>query len=382
MTPKERYIAALTFGNPDKFPLNPGWPREHTLRRWVTEGLPAEFEASAGDAISYVIHELLGIPDEDVGIDPGLNVDFRMIPWFKEEVLEHKNGHYIVRDWMGAITEISDEFDYTYIRTPKDFVTRKWHKFPVENREDWEKMKERFDAMTPERVPADIAEIGQKLRDYKDATTIHINGPFWQLREFMGMENLCMAFLDDPELVRDMIGYWCDFAYRIMAERVLPYAVPTAMHFSEDMAYKAHSMISPAMTREFLMPCYLKWIDLFNQYNIPVINMDSDGYIEELIPIWIESGIHVCEPIEVAAGNDIVHFREKFGTKMVYCGGIDKRAIAAGGEVMRAEVMRVVPPLLKQGGFIPSCDHGVPHDISFPNFVEYTRLLAQLTGWL
>ena len=39
---------------------------------------------------------------------------------------------------MGAITEISDEFDYTYIRAAKDFVTRKWHRFPVQSRQDWE----------------------------------------------------------------------------------------------------------------------------------------------------------------------------------------------------------------------------------------------------
>jgi len=45
-------------------------------------------------------------------------------------------------------------------------------------------------------------------------------------------------------------------------------------------------------------------------------------------------------------------------------------------------VMRVVPPLLEEGGLIPSCDHGVPHDISWPNFVEYARLLARQTGWL
>ena len=178
MTSKERYVATMTFGNPDKVPLIPGAPREHTLRRWVTEGLPEKFEHDSVGAVSYVIHDLLNIPDEDVGVNPGLNINFRMIPWFKEEVLEHKNGHYIVRDWMGAITEISDEFDYSYIRTAKDFVTRKWHKFPVENREDWEKMKERFDAMTPERVPANIVEIGKKIKDYKDVTTIYINGPF------------------------------------------------------------------------------------------------------------------------------------------------------------------------------------------------------------
>jgi hypothetical protein len=31
---------------------------------------------------------------------------------------------------------------------------------------------------------------------------------------------------------------------------------------------------------------------------------------------------------------------------------------------------------------LPTCDHGVPPDVSWPNFIEYTRRLAQLTGWL
>ena len=110
--------------------------------------------------------------------------------------------------------------------------------------------------------------------------------------------------------------------------------------------------------------------------------MDSDGYVEELIPIWIDAGMNACEPMEVAAGNDIVRYREKFGKQMAYIGGIDKRALARGGDEMRKEVMRVVPPLLKDGGFIPSCDHGVPSDVSYRDFIEYTRLLAQMTGWL
>jgi hypothetical protein len=110
--------------------------------------------------------------------------------------------------------------------------------------------------------------------------------------------------------------------------------------------------------------------------------MDSDGYIGELIPLWIEAGINVCTPMEVAAGNDLVEYRRRFGKRMAYSGGIDKRAIAKGGDVMRAEVMRTVPPLLDGGGYIPGCDHGVPPDIAWPDFVEYARLIAELTGWL
>ena len=86
--------------------------------------------------------------------------------------------------------------------------------------------------------------------------------------------------------------------------------------------------------------------------------------------------------MEVAAYNDIVECRRIHGKQMAYHGGIDKRAIAKGGDVIKRELERVIPPLLKDGGFIPSCDHGVPHDISWDNFVEYSRLLAEYTGWL
>ena len=35
--------------------------------------------------------------------------------------------------------------------------------------------------------------------------------------------------------------------------------------------------------------------------------VDSDGCIAQLIPVWMEAGVHATIPIEVAAGNDIAH---------------------------------------------------------------------------
>jgi uroporphyrinogen decarboxylase len=108
--------------------------------------------------------------------------------------------------------------------------------------------------------------------------------------------------------------------------------------------------------------------------------VDSDGYVGDLIPIWIESGFDGNTPMEVAAGNDLPAFRRQYGTKMVYRGGVDKRAMAKGGKVLRAEIDRLAPAI-RSGGVIPSCDHGIPADVSWPNFVEYCRLLAEVTGW-
>jgi hypothetical protein len=378
MNNRQRFRETILFGNPDKVPLNPGGPRESTLRAWYEQGLPRDV-----NWMDYLLHMIGVEPESHKHQYVDLGVSFRMIPTFEEKILEHKNGHYIVQDWMGAITEISDEFDYTYIRTAKDFVTRKWHKFPIQNRDDWDAMKERYKVDTVGRFPDDFEERCQVVSspDYDHVVTFRFNGPFWQLREWLGFENLCIMMIEDPEFIEEMIDFWTDFASQTMS-RILQQAAVDCVGICEDMAYKAHSMISPAMTRRFLQPSYNRWVKEIKSKDCPIIDMDSDGYIGELIPIWIESGINCCDPIEVAAGNDILEYRRRFGRQMAYRGGIDKRALAKGGQVMRDEIMRIVPPLIEGGGYIPGCDHGVPPDISWNNFVEYTKLLAELTGWL
>ena len=377
MTSRERFLETVLFGKPDKIPFSPGGPRESTIERWHQEGLPKN------KSYMGALYEILGIQPDPPSKGPryGINVSFRMMPTFEEKVLEHKDGHYVVQDWMGAITEISDKYDYTYIRSAKDFVTRKWHRFPVQTREEWEGMKKRFNPREPGRHDKDLVGHCKAMKDRDYVVGFGFNGPFWQIREWVGMENLCVMMLDDPEFVQDMVDFWIDFVSKTM-EPILDNVAVDHVLISEDMAYKAHSMISPKMTRQFLLPAYKRWSSELRSSGCPIFYMDSDGYVGELIPIWIEGGINYSGPNEVAAENDVVEFRRMFGKKMAYNGSIDKRAIAKGGKVLVQEMERVIPPLLKDGGFIPGCDHGVPPDISWQNFIEYSRLLAKMTGWL
>jgi len=327
------------------------------------------------------LYETLGItPDRPSSPAVGLGVSFRMIPQFEEKVLEHRDGHYVVQDWMGAIVEISDQYDYTYLRHAKDFVTRKWHKFPVETREDWQAMKRRYAVDSPGRFPHDFEERCERNRERDTPLGISFNGPFWQMREWCGFEGLCLKMVEEPDFVAEMAAFWADFVSATL-KPIVERVTLDFVSISEDMAFKEHSMISPAMARRFLLPAYQRWSDLLRRSGCEIIDMDSDGKVEELIPVWLEAGINVCDPVEVAAGNDIVAYRRTFGHRMAFRGGVDKRAIAAGGEVIEAELERV-RPVAEDGGYIPGCDHGVPPDISWPNFVHYSRLLARLTGWL
>ncbi len=375
MNERERYLAVLTFQRPDRIPMRTMGPRESTIRRWRSEGLPAGV-----DWFDTLCNELGIVYDHPTAprVSPGVN--FRMVPTFEEKVLEHTDGHYIVQDWMGNVTEISDEYDYTYIRSARDFVTRKWHKFPVENRDDWEKMKARYDVDAPGRFMEGFEQQVEEYQQRDFPVGIHFNGPFWQLREWCGFEPLCMMFIDQPDLVRDMCTFWGEYVAEIL-QRVLPRVQVDHVHTSEDMAYKEKPMIGPGMTDEFLMPCYDLWMELARQNDVPLFGIDSDGRVDELIPVWIDHGINFTDPMEVAAGNDIVAYRKRFGTKMAFKGGVDKRAMATGGTVLRGEIDRVCS-IIDGGGYIPGCDHGVPHDVSLENYLETVRLLAEKTGWL
>ena len=176
-----------------------------------------------------------------------------------------------------------------------------------------------------------------------------------------------------------MAAFWTEFV-AAMLQRIFDRIIPDSIHISEDMAYKAHSMISPAMTLRYCVPSWKRWSGLAAEAGCPLVEMDSDGCVEELIPLWIQSGIRCTDPVEVAAHNDIVSFRRTFGHQMAYRGGIDKRAMAKGGNALVDEMNRVAP-VVRDGGYIPGCDHGIPSDVSWQNIIQYVRLLGEMTGW-
>jgi Uroporphyrinogen decarboxylase (URO-D) len=374
---RDLFRQALLFGKPARIPLVPGGGRKSTRERWHKEGLPENVEPWEITEFAYrTAGGTFSLPDAG----PGFRFDHRMMPQFEEKVIERKETSQIVQDWKGNICEIGNEFTLEHLRSAIDFVTRRWIKCPVEGIEDWEGMKVRYDASDASRLPENPQEAGKAAMDGAGFVSVHVNGPFWQLREWCGFENLCMYFYDKPKLIAEMLEFWKEYISNIL-ETVYEYCTPDMIHLSEDMAYKSFSMISPTMVREHLLPLYRHWGDIVRSHDTPIYAMDSDGFIGELIPIWMEAGINCCDPIEVAAGNDIVAFREEFGKEMAYCGGVDKRAMAKGGKVIEEEMKRI-DPVIQDGGYIPGCDHGVPSDVSWPDFVAYVKMLAKATGWL
>jgi uroporphyrinogen decarboxylase len=150
--------------------------------------------------------------------------------------------------------------------------------------------------------------------------------------------------------------------------------------FWEDMAFKTGPLISPKMFRQFMMPRYKVITDLLRSKGVDIIFVDSDGGLNQLIPLWLESGINFFWPLECAAGNDAVELRKKYGHDAILGGNIDKRALLKSRDVIHQEVMSKVPYLLETGGYFPSVDHFVPPDVPFENFVYLINTLREVAG--
>ena len=60
-------------------------------------------------------------------------------------------------------------------------------------------------------------------------------------------------------------------------------------------------------------------------------------------------------------------------------GGFSKRILAAGADAIAAEIDRLAP-LVEEGGFICFCDHRVPPDVSFENYLFYVQRAKEVWG--
>ena len=358
MTPRKRFLACMHFEPVDHVPLWESEPWPSTLRRWQREALGPD-----------------GQPPQFDECDPATTcgVDLWMWPRYEKRVIAEDER---------TITQVTDRGVVTRTLKAPDAESMPEHvEYPVKTRADWEALKTRFDPSDPARWPSDWAERCERWR--REQPMVYLQGEFSPslfgfVRELLGPERTLYAFYDEPELVHDMMESYTDFVVGLLP-RVLDEAPLTAVYFWEDMCYRNGPLISPDMFRRFMIPRYRRVTDFARRKGIDIFFVDSDGDVEELIPLWIEAGINGVYPLEVAAGMDVAKLRREYGRDLLLAGGIDKRVLAQDRQAIDRELARTLP-VAEKGGYIPHLDHGIPHDVPYENFAYYFQRKKAMLG--
>ena len=357
MTERERFLNCLHFQPIDRIPLMDVGVWDETIERWSREGLP-----------KWVTH--FRHIEDYLRMDRSFNVNWleindRLYPYFEPQVLEETETDRVVTDELGVVYR-----QRKHHRTIPHYI-----RFPVENEADYERILPRLDGRSPGRYAADFDEDLRWRRARGEIVGLSFQAFFGFPRELMEVENWCMAFHDQPHLVRRIIADRVQFAKDALA-RVLATGTLDFVQIWEDMAYKTASLISPRLVREFMLPAYVELVSFLRQGGVQLIMVDCDGHVDDLLPIWLEAGIDGCHPCEMAANSDPLELRRRF-PRCALMGGMDKRAIASGRAGIDAELRRL-QPLIQDGAFIPMLDHFVPPDVSFDDFRYYVERRREL----
>ncbi len=379
MSNRERFRAIAKFERPgDLFTWDDFWWGTPVV--WINQGAPPEvkdplsrwkfFHHDHPHWITGIVSGLLEELPYVVGEIEARSYAPPIVPVFEQKVLEEDERTATLVIPAGQTVRVSKD------DPGKMPMYLDW---PVKDRASWDEFKKRLDPHTPERWPSDWDTYVQKINSLDDPVVLQVGGFYGYLREWVGSERILYMFYDDPVLIEDMMEHMLYMETEIIKRALKDIKIDQAT-FWEDMCYKTGPLISPDMVRKFMVPRYKKITELLHSYGVDIIFLDSDGNVNELIPLWLECGINYIWPMEVVAGNDVVALRKKYGKDLIIGGAIDKRALLKGKEAIREEVMSKVPFLLEKGGYFPSIDHEVPPDVTFENYCYYTNTLREVAG--
>ncbi len=370
MTFRERFLNTYHYQPADRIPdMEFGyWAENYAV--WQKQGMP---DWVTDEAAAYRYFNV------DQADSWGLPYDRGMVPAFEEEVLEETDEHRIERRGNGIVAEVPLDGHSTIPR----FI-----EFPVKSRDDFERIKERYDPADPRRYPREdeLPEIRERYAHRTGLSVCSCGGFYGWARDWMGVENTSMIFHDDPDLVHEMFEWMADFVIEIVSRTVEMLAIPDLKidlgTWWEDMCFRGGPLISPAMFREFELPNYKKVTSfLRKEFGCDLNWVDCDGNVNQLAGLFLEGGVNIMFPVEIAAGTDPHALRREYGKDMLFLGAVNKRELSKDRGAIDAELERL-RPLLEDGGLIPHVDHRCPPDVPLDNYKYYREQKQKLVGKL
>ena len=359
MTPRERFLATVAFEPVDRpFRQDTIGYWTETIARWHGEGLPPEVD----NELAALLH--FGI-DMQLPISFGWHEHPGFVPLFEEEVLDQGDRYTIKRDGSGNVIKVF---------TDGSSALPGFLEPPVKDRESWEEVKTRLDPDSPGRL-APWEPVMELAKTQPWPLCVYISGLFGTHRHLLGFKGLMLAYRRQPELLHEISRHWVEL-WKTVIGRICENNRPDFISLWEDMCYKNGPIIGPQAFDIFMLPYYRELVgSLRNELGIPVVSVDTDGDLTVLIEKFVEAGVNLLWPFEVNAGMDVLEVRRQWPGQFAIWGGIDKRALFTDRETIKAEVMRVVPPMLEKRGYIPCIDHMVPPEVSLENWKYFLELV-------
>ncbi len=233
-----------------------------------------------------------------------------------------------------------------------------------------------FERYTPPdpHAPGRFAAVDAAVQNYKGtkAVIVHLNDVFSLPRYLMGMQNLLMAILTEPELVKALVEMSVTVNLELAKEVAIRGA--TIVYTGDDFAYNKGPLMSPKHFREFFYPGLCRVVRGFKELGLYVIK-HTDGNIWPIMDMIIDSDIDCLDPIDPQAGMDLGEVKAKYGHQVALKGNVDCAQLMTYGTP--DEVIEATKVALRKGmpggGYILSSSNSIHSAVKPENYAAMLR---------
>jgi len=180
--------------------------------------------------------------------------------------------------------------------------------------------------------------------------------PFEQLQFIRGTENLLIDLIDRPVELELLIGRMHDLYMREL-ELWADTGVDAVM-FMDDWGTQRSMLVNPDLCREIFMPLYADYVDLAHGKG-KYIFMHSDGYIADIVPDLIDTGLDAINSQVWCMG--VRELGARFGGRITFWGEPDRQRLLPSGTPgeVRAAALEMKRAFDRAGGVIALCEFGL-----------------------
>lgn len=202
----------------------------------------------------------------------------------------------------------------------------------------------------------------------KRAICFHHRAAFMWSAYLMGIDNLLMAFLIDPETANIVMDKVLECNMRIVRNAIQVGA--EVIILGDDYAHNHAPLMSPEVFAEFILPRLKKMIEMIHEEGAYCIK-HSDGHLYPLLDMIISAGPDGLNPIEPVAGMELAKVKELVGNQVCLAGNIDCAHLLPFGsqEDVRNAVKQAIDDANKGGGYILTSSNSIHSSCRAENLI-------------
>jgi uroporphyrinogen decarboxylase len=192
----------------------------------------------------------------------------------------------------------------------------------------------------------------------------------WSL---IGMENLMLWMLLEPEFVHDLLDHITEYNVNLIKKSAKLGGID-GVRFGDDWAGQNGLLVGEDLWRTFIKPRLWKMCDTAKSENL-YIGQHCCGKVESLLPDMIEVGIDVFDPFQPEVMDVFEIYNQHFG-KIAFLGGLSIQKTLPYGSIedVTRESVELLNKLGKNGGYIFSPSHALTADIPIENIQKLIHI--------